>query len=378
MKILYFSPIYWDDLKQRPQHLAEELAKMPGVHITFVEPSISILNSMVRQNSDYKKREQSVNDSLQIFRPSGSLRLPRSLESLDIFHWNQWFEKRQLQDLVSSADIIWLGSPVFYPLIKQMNTKKIVFDRMDDYVFLTNNALMKKLLKKWELELLVKADLVISTSNNLHKHSLKLSKQSYLVKNAVDTAILNINVDSLVVSELKRLKREGYYIFGYVGAIDHWFDLEAVKAITEFDNRFVVCIVGRNNLTYNFEQHRRMKYFQPVPKSEIGAIIEAFDVCLYPFLRNSYTIDTINPVKIYEYLSLNKVTLAVESEETRLLNQEGVYLYNSLEEIRKYLIDIDTLQPPFYDQEQLENFVVINDWKARAKTIMELLLKELQ
>ncbi|MEC0234375.1 hypothetical protein P4H71_08510 [Paenibacillus kribbensis] len=378
MKILYFSPIYWGDLKQRPQHLAEELAKMPGIHITFVEPSISILNSIVRQNSDYKKREQSVNDSLRIFRPSGSLRLPRSFESLDIFHWNQWFEKRQLQDLVSSADIIWLGSPVFYPLIKHINHKKIVFDRMDDYVFLTNNALMKKLLKKWELELLAKADLVISTSNDLYKHSLTLNKQSYLVKNAVDAAILNINVDSLVVSDLRRLKHEGYHIFGYVGAIDHWFDIEMVKAIIEFDERFIVCLVGRNNLTYNFGQHSRIKYYEPVPKSEIGAIIEVFDVCLYPFLRNSDRIDTINPVKIYEYLSLNKVTLAVESEETRLLNQEGVYLYNSLEEIRQYLIDIDTLQLPFYDQGQLENFVVNNDWKARAKTILELLIKELQ
>lgn len=144
---------------------------------------------------------------------------------------NHWFEKRQLEDLVSSADIIWLGSPVFYPLIKSNNNKKIVFDRMDDYVFLTNNALMKKLLEKWELELLAKADLVISTSNHLHKHSQTLCRQSYLVKNAVDTAILNINVASLVVSELEWLKHEGYYIFGYVGAIDHWFDVEAVRLL---------------------------------------------------------------------------------------------------------------------------------------------------
>ncbi|MCV9949740.1 hypothetical protein [Paenibacillus sp. BT-177] len=372
MKILYFSPIYWDDLKQRPQHLAEELAMIPGVHITFVEPSISILNSIARQNSDYKQREQAINDSLQIFRPSGSLRLPRSFESIDIFHMNQWFEKRQLKDLVSNADIIWLGSPVFYPLIKQ-NKKKIVFDRMDDYVFLTNNVLMKKLLKKWELELLAKADLVISTSNDLHKHSLSLNKQSYLVKNAVDTAILNINVNSLVASDLRRLKHEGYHIFGYVGAIDHWFDVEAVKAITEFDEKFVVCLVGRNNLDYNFEQHSGIKYYSPVPKSEIGAIIDVFDVCLYPFLRNSDRIDTINPVKVYEYLSLNKVTLAVQSEETKLLDQKGVYLYRSLEEMREYLADIDTLQQPFYDQEQLENFIVHNNWEARAKTIMELL-----
>ncbi|MFC7559007.1 hypothetical protein ACFQY3_08340 [Paenibacillus farraposensis] len=310
-------------MKQRPQHLAEELAKMPGIHITFVEPSISILNSIARHNSDYKKREYTVDDNLKIFRPSGSLRLPRSFEGLDIFHWNQWFEKRQLQDLVSSADIIWLGSPVFYPLIKHINNKKIVFDRMDDYVFLTNNALMKKLLKKWELELLENADLVISTSDPLHKHSQTFNKQSCVVKNAVDTAILNINVDSLVTSELRRLKHEGYHIFGYVGAIDHWFDIEMIKAITEFDERFIVCLVGRNNLAYHFEHHNRIRYFEPVPKSEIGAIIEAFDVCLYPFLRNSDRIDTINPVKIYEYLSLNKVILAVESEETRGLNQEG-------------------------------------------------------
>jgi len=374
LKIIYFSPIYWSDLKQRPQHLAEELAKMPGVHITFVEPSISIFNSMVRKNFNFKRKEQTINDCLQIFRPSGSLRLPRSIESLDIFHLNQWFEKRQLQELVSSADIIWLGSPVFYPLVKHHNAKKIVYDRMDDYVFLTNNALMKNLLKKWELQLLARADLVISTSNYLHRNSQTLSKQSYLVKNAVDIAILNINVDSLVVSELIRLKNEGYYIFGYVGAIDHWFDMEAIKAITEFDEKFVVCLVGKNNLFSNFEQHSGIKYYESVPKSEIGAIIGAFDVCLYPFLMNSERIDTINPVKIYEYLSLNKVILAVESEETRLLKQEGVYLYSSLEHIREHLSVVDTLREPFSNQIILEDFVINNNWKARTQEIMRLLI----
>lgn len=373
MKILYFSPIYWSDLKQRPQHLAEELVKMPGVHITFVEPSISIFNSLIRKNFDFKKKEQIINDRLQIFRPSGSLRLPRSIESLDIFHWNQWFEKKQLRDLASSADIIWLGSPIFYPLVKHHKTKKLVFDRMDDYVFLTKNTWMKNLLKKWELQLLSSADLVISTSNYLHENSRKLNKQSYLVKNAVDTAILNKNVDSFVASELIRLKAKGYYIFGYVGAIDHWFDLEAIKAIAEFDEKFIVCLVGRNNLDIDLEQYTGIKYYKSVPKSEIGAIIDEFDICLYTFLRNSDRIDTINPVKIYEYLSLNKVILAVESEETRLLKQEGVYLYSSLDNIKEYLSVVDTLQEPFSDDIILDHFITNNNWESRTQRIMSLL-----
>lgn len=373
LEILYFSPIYWGDLKQRPQHLAEELVKMPGVHITFVEPSISILNSLIRKNFDFKKKEQTLNERLQIFRPSGSLRLPRSVESLDIFHWNQWYEKKQLRDLISSSDIIWLGSPIFYPLVKDHRMKKIVFDRMDDYAFLTNNIMMKNLLKRWELQLLSNADLIISTSNYLYNDSKEMNKQSYLVKNAVDVAILNINIDSFVANELMRLKTEGYYIFGYVGAIDHWFDIEVIKAIAEFDEKFIVCLVGRNNLAYDFEQHAGIKYYEPVPKLEIGAIIDAFDVCLYPFLMNSDRIDTINPVKIYEYLSMNKVILAVESEETKLLMQEGVYLYSSLDTLREYLSVVNTLREPFSDQILLESYIINNNWEARTQEIMSLL-----
>jgi hypothetical protein len=376
LNVLYFSPIYWSDLKQRPQHLAEELAGILGGELTFIEPSISIINGIVKSNTDYKEYEKKINENLHVFRPSGALRLPRSVEIIDMFGFNQFLERKQLENLILKADIIWLGSPIFYNLIKNISNKTIVFDRMDDYEFLTKNFLMKKLLKKMEHQLLINADIVISSSDSLHIDSRKFNKNSYLVKNAVDIDILNTNKKNNVLDDLKDLKKKGFYVFGYIGAIDHWFDFESIREIVEYDEKFVVCLVGRNNLKQNSNSHSRIKYFDVVPKTEIGAVISQFDICLFPFLRNSKKIDTINPVKLYEYLSLNKPILAVKSNETDLLRQQGIYLYDSIQGITEFLDNISEVSPPFNDDTELSDFITNNDWNARAKIVIQILNDE--
>lgn len=371
LNVLYFSPIYWSDLKQRPQHLAEELAKILGGQITFIEPSISILNGIIKSNTNYKQYDQKINENLRVFRPSGALRLPRSIDIIDIFGVNQFLERKQLEKLILKADIIWLGSPIFYNLIKNISGKIVVFDRMDDYEFLTRNFFMKKLLKKSEQQLLLKADLVIASSDSLYIDSLKFNKNSYLIKNAVDKDILNTNRNNNILDELKELKKKGFIIFGYVGAIDHWFDFESIREIVNYDERFVVCLVGRNNLKGNLNFHSRIRYFNTVPKPEVGTIINGFDICLFPFLRNSKKIDSINPVKIYEYLSLNKPILAVKSKEIDLLKQQGIYLYESIQGIRLFLDNIDKISFPFNSDSELKDFISNNDWNARAKIVIK-------
>lgn len=36
MRLLYFSPVPWNWIKQRPHFISEELARIPGVQVDFV------------------------------------------------------------------------------------------------------------------------------------------------------------------------------------------------------------------------------------------------------------------------------------------------------------------------------------------------------
>lgn len=363
MKILYFSPIMWGDLKQRPQHINEELSHY--FEITFIEPSISAVSSLLKGNKNYSKSDQKINENLSVFRAAG-YRLPKIFEIIDLFKLNLIYEKMQLKEYLSQADMIWLGSPLFYPLIKSTN-KPVIYDKMDDFSFLTKNAIMKHLIRKYELEVYKKATLVFSSSDALVEEAKIYNSNVYLIENGIDIKMLQISQPNNIVSDINKMKQSGFKIFVYVGTVDHWFDFEAVQKILDHDNKNHVIIIGRNNVPQSL-QSERLFYYGTIPKTEISAVLLVSDVCLYPFKLDS-NLDTINPVKIYEYLSMNKKVIAAESRET--LKMESLMRYKNYRELDNILDNIDDKRLPF-DTQLLQRFIKVNSWEYRVEKIMQI------
>ncbi|MEJ8553408.1 hypothetical protein [Tepidibacter sp. Z1-5] len=374
MNILYFSPILWNDLKQRPQHIAEELSYEHKVY--YIEPSISFINSVINKNNLYKYNKFNVNKNLEVIRPSGKYRLPKSLEIFDVLGINSSYEKIQLKKLIQKCDIIWLGSPIYYSLFKGDKDKKIVYDKMDDYVTLTNNKLLKKIIVKNEDELIKKASIIFTTCNIFFQHikNKNKNKHVFVVNNGVpiDFEKTIENANNEIVSDINKMKQNEKVIFGYIGTIDHWFDYEAIKRIINHDERFHVVLVGKNNI--NELEHNRIHYYAPVSKNELPKIINVFDYCLYTFKINEF-LDTIDPVKIYEYLSLNKKVIGCKSIEIeKFKNYMTLYInYDSLIQILK---EHEFIKNPFNSDDEIKDFIQRNSWKSRIHFINEKLRKK--
>lgn len=371
MNIAYFSPIFWNSLKQRPQHLAEELAKLEGISITFIEPSISVITSLIKGTNDFRSKSEKKSDSLYIFRPSGGFRFPKSFENFDFLDLNTLYEKKQLRKLLNESDIIILGSPIYAKNIRKQNNKKVVYDKMDDYEFLTENKLLKILIRSSEELLFSRADLIICTSEAL-SHKMKTHKNVKLIRNAAEENIYQMSLKESEVSKSIFNNKQNKIIFGYVGTVDHWFDYSAVKTILDSNPLFNIVIVGSDNIPQSKINDARVIYYSPVPKEDIGSIINSFDYCLYPF-KSDENLDYINPVKIYEYLSLNKKIIAIHSRETELIR--GLTLYKNIEELKEILINLDQIKQPFETLEEQKEFTVNNNWNNRAKAVQLLLEK---
>ena len=158
-------------------------------------------------------------------------------------------------------------------------------------------------------------------------------------------------------------------VFGYVGMISHWFDVDAIQTILDADQRDRVVLVGPSEI--ELPVHPRLVCTGRIPKERVDGWIRSFDVCLYPFQRTPL-IDTIDPVKIYEYLAHNKPILAADSLE---MNKFGslVFTYRTQEQLRE-LVGRD-LPVPFGCQEQRSRFVEENCWDSRMAVITEALNK---
>lgn len=350
MKILYFSPIPYHALKQRPQYLAEELAKEHDV--IYFEPTVSMVKALVRRECDARPSEYAVSEHLRVVRLDGRRSLNRCLEAY--FPFVALPERRQLQTYFREADAVWLGQCAWYDVVRGFSGK-LIYDKMDEDAQLTGNPLMAKLAKKLEPELIARADLLFVTAEQFAEQMTAHGKHAVLLPNAADFSQTEQCAPAKVWQEQR--------VFGYVGTIGRWFDWEAIRTVLDADARNRVVLVGPAEV--NIPAWERLEHVGRVPKEDVDSWIAAFDVCLYPFVRDAL-LETINPVKIYEYLAGNKPVLAVDSRETRRFG-DLVTRYGTQGELKSALAAPQEM--PFAEEAQRLAFIADNSWSARGREI---------
>lgn len=361
MKIAYFAPIYFDYLKQRPQHFAELLSKKH--EIIYIEPTISLMKYLLKRGTSFHKIDYQVNPNLRVIRVGGGFTVHKSLDYFDVFNMNSISEYIQLEKYVRDCDLIWTGYPGWYNLISRYKGKKLVYDKMDEDSQIATNYFLKESLKNKEEKLIKSADLIFVSCQKFFDQLQEKHSNVKLLQNGVMVDFVP-SIEKICYDELARFGLSSQKtIFGYVGTISHWFDFEVLHVILEANPNNEIVLVGNNMMPEM--KHERVHYVAPVKKEQVAGIIEQFDVCLYNFKRNDL-LDTINPVKIYEYLAMNKPVLAVESMETRQFGDK-LLLYEKKEDIRNILSV--GWNCPFRNGEERRKFIDSNSWESRVQLI---------
>ncbi len=357
MRILYFAPLYYDDMKQRPQQIAECLSARHEVF--YVEPTISLIRWLLLGGRPFWGGRKRMGRQLHILRLNGALTFHKSIEILDVAGINNLSEWLQIKKLADSCDVIWTGYSGWYTLIRHFKDKPVIWDKMDEEDLLVQSRLLKKTLRRDKKKLMERADGTVVTSRIFYKEMKKHGKQTYLVANAVSASFSG---GRAAFGPIGRVK-----VFGYIGTIAEWFDMSVIQILLESDESYEVVLAGRNYMEKL--SHPRLHYLGIKKNSELPGLISQMDVCLYNF-KQTRLLDTVNPVKIYEYLSMNKPVLAVNSRETRRL-ASYVTLYDTPDEIKK--LAAGKWKRPFENKKELDAFVAENCWHKRAETIEGIL-----
>lgn len=357
MKILYFAPIPYGIMKQRPQYLAEQLAEQHEV--IYVEPTLSFAKYLLKGGENPKGYLRRINNNLQILRLNGLFYLRRPWQAV----WKGFavWERLLLRKYLKQTDVVWIGYSPWYDLVAGFRGP-VIYDKMDDEVKITQDRMMQKLVRRTEPALVERADQIFVTAHIFAEQLAKQGKASVLLPNAVDRQQVRPFHNKEVPAESR--------VFGYVGVISHWFDMETIQTILDTDPCNYVILVGPETIPRL--EHERLQYIGYVPKEQIGEWIDKFDVCLYPFIRTDF-LDTIDPVKIYEYLAANKPILAVRSREIEKFG-ELVISYISKIELQKILSKME-IAAPFENKHQRDAFILQNDWDARGAIILDKLFQ---
>lgn len=162
-----------------------------------------------------------------------------------------------------------------------------------------------EVVKEYDGELTRRADLVITTAENLRRSRQSLNPNTYTVLNAADVEVFNkaLDPDLLVPAELTSIPAPR---LGVVGMHDSRLDLEAIEAIARADPDWHVVLIGP--LKPGQVDEPRLRRLPNVHllgekmRAQLPGYLKGMAVALIPYRANELT-RNIFPLKLFEYLA---------------------------------------------------------------------------
>jgi GT2 family glycosyltransferase len=350
--VLFLPVIAWFYRRQRPQQLAEALARRgkrvfygalagPGEpqEDTGVAPGVTLLPlSGVRREDPPDRRLQG--DALT----SVLAGLARARE------------KYELHEVAVVAE-----TPFWAPLALELSEKfgwKVVYDCLDEHAgFATNRP---EALEEEE-RLIARADLTVATSSVLLERLSEKCPAARLLPNACDAALLPEEPDP----------PPGHHplTVGYVGAVSEWFDFDLLNELARLRPSWKFEIVGGwegdraplasapPNVTFHGEK----------PYRELPALRAGFDVEVIPFRLTSLT-HAVDPVKLYEAAAAGRPVVATRMRSLLPLADRGLVRLAAAAPDFARAIEAAAAEGPAAAQ-RLRAFARENTWDRRAEDL---------
>ncbi|MDV4150391.1 glycosyltransferase [Clostridium sp. AL.422] len=317
-KILYISLVDWFWIKQRPHHFVEFLSKDNKVVYFCMQAWKRNPNTVVLNDSSKRETSKSIIDkgTLSIFRKKV---IPFHRKYKFIENINDKLLSKRIEKLEdkNNFDIIIFTHPMqlkYFPE-KLLKNKTIVYDCMDNYEEF--NYYDRKELLVYESKLYDISGKIVCSSDKLknklyNKYSHK--KAIKVINNGVDIKTFDINkVGKSTVIDGDKMNK-----IAYIGAISEWFDFDLIRNVSLRNPTIYFYIIGPIEKGVDIEKISNLKNVEivgSIPYDEVPKVLASIDIAIMPFKLNEL-IKSVNPVKIYEYLSMGKKVLSIRYDET--------------------------------------------------------------
>lgn len=208
--------------------------------------------------------------------------------------------------------------------------KRILYDCVDDHAAFTG-FISKTYVRQLEQRLTLQSDLSLATSNKLAEQLQSYGATPKLVPNGVHVEHFTPTKESLLRAQEWKKELGAKVVMGFVGGIADWIDIELMTRLAQLREHYTLALIGPV-LTdlHALEKLPNVKILGPKSYSELPYYVQAFDAGLAPFRLNELT-ESVNPVKVYEYLAAGIEVIATPMREL-LPMQHAIHLGKNAEE----------------------------------------------
>lgn len=356
-KILYYSLVDWDWIKQRPQFIA----------LGLTEQGFDVRAVYIKQ---YRKKGLQKVDSKKV-RLCPIYRFPALGNRFPIINQiNRWIIcrkiKKEMRDF--QPDVLWVTHPSQLAHIPTDFTGKIVYDCMDNYDVLGTSPADREEVCRQERELCSRADMILVSSELLQKkicgRNPDKADRVHLIRNGCAGHVYPGTLGS-----------HGDKIYaGYVGTIAEWFDfdllLDSLERIPELEYFLIGPVLAKNP-----PAHQRIHYLGTVAHEDLFGKIMEMDCMVMPFILDEIVL-SVDPVKLYEYISWQKPIITVDYPEIHRFSG-FVRTYTDKDEYCAAIAQIGHTRSVGYSESEAYDFLQCNSWQNRVETIRSILCAQI-
>ena len=285
-----------------------------------------------------------------------------------------------------AAERMMLENPILLTFLHQsdrivgsLNESLSVYYCVDYWPWLLPKARFmgcSRVIERDERATAAKVDFTVSTSRFLQRRMEKINPLSYLVRNAADAELFSHALrDDIEVP--KDIQGIAHPILGFSGSLEVKSDLDLLRRIALENPSWNLVFIGLTENVPDIDKIRSLPntHFLGLKLvRELPMYFRQFDVCLVPF-RKSPELESISPLKIFEYLSAGRPVVATRYQEISELD-DVVYLSDSPDD---FLANIyRALREDSIDLKQKRLTVARhNTWPKRTEQLESLIAKHL-
>ncbi len=321
--------IPWEGIKQRPHHLATQLAEA-GVE-TFWQ------NTTQSQTSRHPL--------LHILGPKDDANFHRP--------------------------IVFVYYPFTYTKLGRYDDPFIVYDVLDDISIheASDSTLPRgKRAIDYHQRLLEEADLVICSSAVLRQRLKSQRPDILLIPNGVDTDHFN---SEALKPEQSTFDQDLKPRIGFHGAIAEWVDTELVYEVAKMRPNYEFILIGNASVDIGTLTrlpnviHEGVVEYEKIPQQ-----ISQFDVGILPF-RVSPMTHAVRPLKVLEYLAMSKPVVATPLEEIK--DWPGVHCADNPDAFTRKIDQALIAKESTASDKRIQEFVAAAAWGETTEPLIEIL-----
>jgi glycosyltransferase involved in cell wall biosynthesis len=374
-KILIAASNYWSSPYQVGSHHYARIFAKKGWQVLFVSDPISPFHFFLKDKDQLKERYRiykgiGKNDNnIKIYVPMAFI-TPNEKPIFRTGIIAKKWHRITFPDLIryvkkigfGKVDLLWFDSIIQHFWIKEIKHDKSILrvaDRIDSFKKINSN------LKKIESTLMESVDHIIYTAETLKTYVSNHEEKISHVSNGVNFEHFR-DADRSTPEDLKNIPKP---IAVYVGAIEDWFDVDLLYGVALKRKSVSFVIIGSPAI--DLSKVSKLSNIFILGRKEyrdIPAFLYNSDIGIIPFKLDHPIVDSINPIKLYEYMACGLPVVASRWKELEMINSPA-YLAESEE---SFLSGLDKYLRNYNKEESIE-FSRSNSWESRYLEINKLI-----